>query len=218
MAPFCYFCVTCDRSNILHAECAFYTHESNFDTYACEYDTRECDCYRLKCYSYTQSVIYKRSEISTDTNVIKIHRSVISTRKKRFPHAECDFTRRVWFPLTRVILRRMRMNEKSTSMKTTRKSVIYILMTVISTRTRVISTSSEISTDTNVITTRTSVISTRKIQFPHSECGFHSHDSIIGTYACEYDTHECNYDRHECDLYTHDLDFTRTRVISTRRV
>jgi hypothetical protein len=56
----------------------------------------------FECDSYTQSLIL------TGTNVILTRMSVIltrtrlfSTRRVRFPHAECDFTRNVWFPQTR---------------------------------------------------------------------------------------------------------------------
>jgi hypothetical protein len=77
---------------ILHVECAFYTHESKFDTYACEYNTHKCDFYKIECDSYTQSVISTRSVHSTGR--------LISTRRVRFPYAECDFTYWMRVPLT----------------------------------------------------------------------------------------------------------------------
>jgi hypothetical protein len=85
------------------------THESNFDAYAYKYDTHECDLYTFECGSYTLSVISTRSVISTSTNVIP-----------RFQHAECDFTRKVWFVVDMTLT-----------------SVIKTRTTVISTRTRV---------------------------------------------------------------------------------
>jgi hypothetical protein len=39
--------------------------------------------------------------ITTRTSVISTHIRLISTRRVRFPHAKSDFTRRVWFQLTR---------------------------------------------------------------------------------------------------------------------
>jgi hypothetical protein len=81
------------------------------------------------------SIISTRSVISTGTNVIptrtsviSTHTRLISTRRVRFPHAENDFTRRMWFYTqsvvfthTRVILTRMRVNMTLTSMIYTRK-------------------------------------------------------------------------------------------------
>jgi hypothetical protein len=58
--------------------------------------------------------------IQTRTNVISIRTRLISTRKLRFPHAECDFTRRVWFALTRMCV-----NMTLTSVITTRTTVIH---------------------------------------------------------------------------------------------
>jgi hypothetical protein len=47
------------RVNLL-AESDSYTHECNFDTYACEYDTHESEYDTLACDLYTQSEIYTR--------------------------------------------------------------------------------------------------------------------------------------------------------------
>jgi hypothetical protein len=87
---------THDNTWFIHAECNFFTH-CDFDTYECDHDTHDCDF-------YTQSVILTRMSvimtltimITTRTNVRK---RLVSARRVRFLHAECDFTRRVWFPL-----------------------------------------------------------------------------------------------------------------------
>jgi hypothetical protein len=57
---------------------------------------------RTSMISTRTSVISTRtSVISTRTSVISTRTRVISTRKVQFPPAACDFTRRVWFQLTR---------------------------------------------------------------------------------------------------------------------
>jgi hypothetical protein len=56
-------CFQHTQSVILHAECAFYTNESESDKYACEYDTHEYDFYTLECNFYTQSLISTGSVI-----------------------------------------------------------------------------------------------------------------------------------------------------------
>jgi hypothetical protein len=39
--------------------------------------------------------------IKTRTGEIYTRTRLISTRRVQYPHAECDFTRKVWFPYTR---------------------------------------------------------------------------------------------------------------------
>jgi hypothetical protein len=69
------------------------------------YNPHECDFYSLDCDSYTQSLIFTWSVLSAGKNVIT-HECNFNTRKidlnKQwdFDTYECDFTRRVWFPLT----------------------------------------------------------------------------------------------------------------------
>jgi hypothetical protein len=51
---------------------------------------------------YTRSVTLKGTNaIPTQTSVISTCTRLISTRRIRFPHAERDFTHKVWFSLTR---------------------------------------------------------------------------------------------------------------------
>jgi hypothetical protein len=82
------------QSLVLHAECAFYTHTRISWT-------RMGMNMTLTSVIFTRlSVIFTRIVTSTGTNVIPTRTRLISTRRVRFPHAECDFLRRVWFPLT----------------------------------------------------------------------------------------------------------------------
>jgi hypothetical protein len=62
---------------ILHADCAFYTHESKFDSYACEYGPHESDNDTLECDFYTLREISTRIEILTRMNVITTRTRVI---------------------------------------------------------------------------------------------------------------------------------------------
>jgi hypothetical protein len=71
---------------ILHAECGFHSHESNFDTYACLYDTHECVNDMLEWNFYMQSVISIRIVIFTRTNMI-----TFPNKREWFLHEECDF-------------------------------------------------------------------------------------------------------------------------------
>jgi hypothetical protein len=103
------------HSVILHAECNFHKHTSviltrmrvNIHSWVWLRHARKWFIH-AECYFYTQSVIPTRSVILSGTNMIRTRMSVISTRPRlistrrvRFPHAECDFTQRMWFRHTR---------------------------------------------------------------------------------------------------------------------
>jgi hypothetical protein len=79
----------------LHAKCTFYPQSVIF-TYSSVVLTRVCVNMILSTVIYTLRVrFYTQSVISTST-------IVISTRKMQFSSADCDFTRKVWFPHTRM--------------------------------------------------------------------------------------------------------------------
>jgi hypothetical protein len=67
---------------VLYAECDLLTHGKDYDTL--EYD------FHMQCYSDTHEYV-----ITIRTSGILTHTRVITTRRVRFPHAECDFIRRV---------------------------------------------------------------------------------------------------------------------------
>jgi hypothetical protein len=68
----------------LHAECNFHTH-CDFDTHECDNYTQNCDFNTHKSDFYEQSVIMKLTSVNTT------RMSVISTRRVRPLHAECNF-------------------------------------------------------------------------------------------------------------------------------
>jgi hypothetical protein len=95
---------------------------NNYNTHKCDLNTHLSDFYTQSAFTtlrvcfHTQnvystqtsviltptSVITTRSNvIYTRTSVISTHTRLISTRRVRIPHAECGFTRRVWFSHTR---------------------------------------------------------------------------------------------------------------------
>jgi hypothetical protein len=113
--------------------------------------TRKSDVYRQKCDLFTQSVIL---------------------------HAECDFTRRVWFPHTR-----MKFWHVCVWIWHSRVWLRYARVWLIH----------RMRFHTQIVI---------KVQFPPVECDFHTPECNFDTYACEYDTHECVYETLECDLCT----------------
>jgi hypothetical protein len=159
-----------------------------------------------------------------DFNTHKISIGIDSTRRVRLPHAECDFTRRMWFYTQSVL---------STH---TRVSLwVWILYARVwflhaeynfytqcdFDRLECDSNAYECDFNTHKIDFFTQrAISTRSEWF-YTEF-FHSHESIYDTNACirhsivwfihaernfhthcDFDTHECDYDTHDCDFNMH---------------
>jgi hypothetical protein len=121
------------QSVILHAECAAYTHENKFDTYASEYDTHECDFYSLELwflhaeFNFYMECAFGKHECDSNT-----HEWDFNTHKIDFYTHGTISTGRVWFYMqsvlsthTRVISTCVRVNMTLISVIRTRMSVIY---------------------------------------------------------------------------------------------
>jgi hypothetical protein len=83
---------------ILHVECGFHTHESNFDMYAFKYDTHECVNDMLECSIYTQSaILYAECDFHTQCDFethecdYDTHNCDFYTYKSDFDTYECDY-------------------------------------------------------------------------------------------------------------------------------
>jgi hypothetical protein len=176
----------------------------NFDTHECDNDTQDVIWTRMSVIITLTSVIAAGTNvIPTRTSVILTRTKLISTRRVRLPHAECDFTRRMWLSLKLELFGTYACEMTLASVITTRTSVLYTVecnfhthldfnkhecdydtQCVILTRMSLIMTlTSVITTRTNVIIKRTSVISahtrlvsTRRVRFQHAECGFYTHE------------------------------------------
>jgi hypothetical protein len=77
---------------ILQANCAFYTHESKFDTYACDFNTidrHQLDSNTHKIDFYTQSTISTHSVILHADCGFHTHESNIDTYASEYDTHKC---------------------------------------------------------------------------------------------------------------------------------
>jgi hypothetical protein len=138
--------------------------------------------------------------ISTRLSVISTRTRLVSTRRVRFPHAECDFTRKVWFPLTR---ENMRVNMTLTS-------VIHAECNF--------HTHCDFDMHDCDYDTHDCDFKTRKSDFYTYDCDFDTYECDNDTHECHYDTHECDYNTLECGFNTQKIDFCTQSTFSTRSV
>jgi hypothetical protein len=150
------------RDWFLHAE--YFFHKQSVILHA------ECD-FKLYISTYTRVTLTRARVNMNLMSVISTRTRLIPTRRVWLPHAECDFTRRVWFytqsvlkTYSRVILTRVRVAQdwflhadydfhKQSVILHAECDFMHLNMTL----------TSVISTSSSLISTRSSVTSKRKV-------------------------------------------------------